>query len=40
MKWTKGRVTSLHIKSNTKKQASIYCNGKLQTVATNTQLVF
>ena len=40
MKWTKGKVTSLHIKSNTKKQATIYCNGKLQTVATNTVHVF
>jgi len=40
MKWSKGRITNLYIKSSTQKQASIYCNGKLQTVNTNTPLLF
>jgi len=40
MKWNRGRVTSLYIKSSTQKQASIYCNGKLETVNTNTPLTF
>jgi alpha-L-fucosidase 2 len=40
MKWNKGRVTSLYIKSSTQKQANIFYNGKLQTVNTNTKLTF
>jgi alpha-L-fucosidase 2 len=40
MKWNKGRVTNLYIKSSTQKQASIYCNGKLETVNTNKLLLF